>query len=456
MQNQAYTLSQFQTLLGDAIRMSRTTQNVWVTAEFSDLRVVGGHCYMELLEKDASGRTVAKIRAMIWSNTLHPLNAKFKAVTNKDIASGMKVMVRGSATHHNLYGISFTINDINPEFTLGDLERLRAEILAQLAREGIADRNRRLTPPATPQRVAVISSDGAAGYGDFMNQLTSNSEGFRFYPVLFQATMQGDRTAGSVIAALDLIEATQSVAKWDAVAIIRGGGSTTDLNGFDNLELARRVATCPLPVLVGIGHERDRNVLDELACVRCKTPTAVAAWMIESMRMSWTRACDIVNRIARYGSEAMKGESIRLANYGQLIPAVARTRLMEHKMRLSGNAQRIPALVQGRVMRQRMQLSQLASRIELTGHNGIATANALLDRLSHRLTTAAATASERESLRLRRIEDMLRILSPANTLRRGYSITRVDGHAVTDPSQVAPGATVETTLAGGKIISTAN
>lgn len=451
MANNPLTLSQFQTLLGNAIRTSRDTQNVWVQAEFSDLRVAGGHCYMELLEKDANGQTRAKIRAMIWSGTLGVLRRKFYEATGRDIASGMKVLVRGSATHHNVYGLSFTISDIDPSYTLGDMERLRREILERLSREGVINFNRQLTLPPAPRRIAVISAAGAAGYGDFINQLDANSEGFVFYPHLFPAVMQGERTAPSVMDALDKIEMTVDL--WDAVVIIRGGGATTDLNGFDNYDLAHRVATFPLPVIVGIGHERDRTVLDEIACVRCKTPTAVAAFLIEALRSSYSHVTDMVTRIARYGTDALRGEHLRLSNFLQAVPALAGTRLMENKMKLSTLAQTIPGLVQNRIMRRRMALSDYASQLGRNVDRRIMEASAKVDTLATRTATAATAASERERRHLQRLDDMLRLLSPENTLKRGYSITRAAGRAVTDPSVLPPGTELETTLASGKILS---
>lgn len=447
MTRESLSLSQFQTLLGNAIRMNAATRNVWVRAELSDVRVVGGHCYMELIEKDAAGRTQAKIRAMIWSNVFGPLRARFREATQREISSGIKVLVQGSATHHNLYGLSFTISDIDPDYTLGDLERQRREILERLAREGVRDFNRSIIPPVAPQRIAVISSAGAAGYGDFINQLMANPDGFRFYPVLFDAVMQGERTAPTVIEALDKIETTIDV--WDMVVIIRGGGASSDLNGFDDYALARRVACFPLPVAVGIGHERDRNVLDEIACVRCKTPTAVAAWLVESLRTAFSLTRDIVSRIARYGTEAMRGEHIRLTDMQRTLPALAQARIMESKMRLSELSASLPALVQGRLMRMRLSLVRYAGRLEAASGARTSEASLALDRRASRLVAAAAAARQREKMRLERIEAMLRLLSPENTLRRGYSITRFKGRAVTDASAVPPGSVIETTFAEG-------
>lgn len=451
--NERLTLSQFQQLVTNAINKEFALKNVWVQAEFSDLRIVGGHCYMELIEKDSAGTTRAKIRAMIWSGTLSALRRKFYDATGRDIASGMKVLVRGSATHHSIYGLSFTISDIDPSFTLGDMERVRREILERLTREGVIEKNRRLQLSPAPQRIAVISAEGAAGYGDFMNQITGNPDGFAIYTMLFPATMQGERTASTVISALDRVEMTRNVGKWDAVVIIRGGGATTDLNGFDNLDLARRVATFPLPVIVGIGHERDRTVLDEIACVRCKTPTAVAAFIIDALRMANTTASDLVQRIARYGTEALRGEHLRLAGLSQTLPALARNRIIREKMDLSRLSQSIPALVQGRVARQRVYLTEYVGKLQRGVDARISAERNMIARAALMLENRCSALVDREKLHLKRLEDMLRLLSPDNTLKRGYSITRINGHAVSDASAVTPGTLVETTLASGKIIS---
>ena len=271
MRAEAYTLRQLTENITAVIQRAPSLQNVWVVAELSDLRVVGGQCYTELVEKDAAGNDVANIRATCWASVFFPVRGRFLQATGRELASGLKVMLRGSVAHHPKFGLTFNIFDIDPSYTLGDIERVRREILYKLHYEGILGFNKSLTLPTLVRRVAVISAAGAAGYGDFINQLDSNRYGFKFYPFLFGAVMQGAGTAPSVLAALERVE--QTIDLWDCVVIVRGGGSTTDLTGFDNYELARRVATFPLPVIVGIGHERDRNVLDEIACVRCKTPT---------------------------------------------------------------------------------------------------------------------------------------------------------------------------------------
>lgn len=423
--NNAITLSQLQQLVGNTIRMNRQLQGVWVVAELSDVRVAGGHCYMELIEKDSYGNTCAKTRAMIWAGTLMELRAKFYAATGRDIATGMKVMIRGSVNFHNLYGLSFTISDIDPSYTVGDLERLRREILERLKKEGVLDLNRNLVFPYAPQRVAVISASGAAGYGDFMNQIEHNAEGFRFNTHLFGAVMQGERTSSSVRAALDLVESTIDL--WDCVVIIRGGGSTSDLNGFDDYDLAKAVATFPLPVVVGIGHERDRTVLDEIACVRCKTPTAVAAFLIDSLRNVYGEVTENIKKIGRYAVEAMRGETYRLSSLEAMLPSRVKSSLLQGEKHLVELTHAMERAIMRKAQQQNENVSMLRLRVERASKNAI----------------------ERQLTRLRNIEGMLRVLSPENTLRRGYSITRVNGKAVRTTDSLRCGDVVETTVIGG-------
>lgn len=423
------TLAQYQRMVGNTIRMNPDLQGAWVMAELSDVRVSGGHCYMELLEKDMSGGTRAKMRAVIWRSSFEPLRRKFLAATGRDIQSGLKILVYGSAAYHEIYGFSFVISDIDPSYTLGDMERIRREILERLVKEGIVNMNRNLPVPVTPQRIAVVSAEGAAGYGDFMNQLASGRQGYVVYPMLFPAVMQGDRTVPTVMDALDWVENFRQC--FDCVVIIRGGGATTDLNSFDNYELAARVCRFPLPVIVGIGHERDRTVLDELACVRCKTPTACAAWILEQLDNSYGRVIEDCTRICRYVSEAMRGEQLRLGQTEGALPGIVSRRTMRARMDLQNMASGISSVLQGKTSAGRM-------RVEL---------------LANRMANAAAAAIRNGKTQTERLESMLRVLSPENTLKRGYSITRVNGHAVGSADRLTPGDVIETTLLRGSLTS---
>ena len=447
----AMTLTQFTMAIGDAVRRNPLLQRAWVVAELSDVRVSGGHCYMELVEKNQSGQTVAKMRATIWQSTFSMIRQKFYAATGRDIMTGLKVMLNGSANHHAVYGLSFSVNDIDPNYTLGDMERLRREILDRLNREGVLGQNKMRRMPEAPQRIAVISAAGAAGYGDFMNHLVANPEGFVFYPVLFPAVMQGDRTSLSVREAL--YKVAQNLDKWDCVAILRGGGATTDLNGFDDYELARAVATFPIPVVVGIGHERDRTVLDEIAHTRQKTPTAVAAFFVDSVRASYERALSLVDFVSRYTTDRLSGEMRRLTNCEALIPALVDVRLSSARSLLEREISRIPVLVSSRISQAGAKLDMTGRLLSALASRGSQRASERLVELTGRLITAADTAMKRNVARLDSLAGMIGALSPDNTLKRGYSITRVNGKAVTDASSLKKGERITTRLYHGEVES---
>lgn len=429
----ALTLSQLAGYVAQALTRQPVLLGTWVSAEISDLSTSGGHCYMTLIEKDPSGTTIARMRATIWANRYLHIRHKFLAATGQELANGLKVMLYGGINYHSSYGMSFNVGEIDPSYTMGDLERIRREILAALQKEGVIGRNRGLRIAEPPLRVAVISSEKAAGYGDFIHQLQANPLGVEFHTLLFPAVMQGEKTADSVMAALDLVEQTRSIAGWDCVVIIRGGGATTDMNGFDNLDLARRVATFPLPVAVGIGHERDRCVLDEIACIRCKTPTAVAAWLIDTVGARWQQAVDLTTRIASYASQRLNGEKIRLQAAQTMIPAAASARIANAGLQLRSISSRLPLAAKNVTDRHRTRLANIATTLRM----------------------ASLARMEKEALRLENLGQLVEVLSPTATLRRGYTITRAGGKAVTAASRIRPGDNIETITADGVITSTA-
>lgn len=405
--------------------------NCWIRAELSDVNVRGGHCYLELLEKDErTGATVAKMRGIIWANRFAYLRQKFLQVTGQELRSGMKVMLEVSVNYHEQYGISLIITDIDPSYTLGDMERLRREILARLKAEGIIDMNKQLPFPTVPQRIAIVSAAGAAGYGDFMNQLHNNAYGLQFYTCLFPAVMQGKETVASVTAALDRINLHLDL--FDCVVIIRGGGSTSDLNSFDDYSLASNVAQFPLPVVVGIGHERDVTILDYVACRRVKTPTAAAELLI---------GC---------GVEALA----HIDELRDTIVNTAREYITEAKRQIQYLSGTIPLIAGNIVERNSARLQHIMQIVPLTAQNRIAQGNERLNFLIKSMSQASAQAIVREKMRLTALYDKVQILSPQNTLRRGYSLTTLNGHAVTDASQLAPGDNITTHFASGKVVST--
>ena len=411
--------------------LNPAVQNCWVRADLSDVAVKGGHCYCELVEKDEkSGVTVAKMRGIIWRSVLPEIRAKFMAVTGQDLHSGMKVLLRVSVNYHEQYGISLIITDIDPSYTIGDMERIRREILDRLKREGIYDANRELAFPDVPQRIAVVSAQGAAGYGDFINQLQNNQYGLKFYTCLFPAVMQGQNTVPTMKAALQRVKTHQRL--FDCAVIIRGGGSTSDLNSFDNYELAAAVATFPLPVVVGIGHERDVTALDYIAAKRVKTPTAAAEWLIGRGAEALARMEEIRGEIARAASDSLAAARQQLQYISSTIPLLASSKVESAGLRLNNMTRLIPATAQSRVAAARLALGHTLQTI----------------------ATATKTVIDREKSRLTATADKVEILSPQSTLKRGYSLTKVNGRALTAASAVKSGDEIVTCLSDGTITST--
>lgn len=444
-------LSQYTAAITNAVATTPGLAGVWVIAELSDVRSSGGHCYMELIEKNEAGQTVAKLRAQIWRSAYMQLRQKFFNATQRDITTGIKALVRGSATHHALYGLSFNIIDIDPSYTIGDLERLRREILIKLQKEGVAEINKSLPMPPVPQRIAVVSAEGAAGYGDFINQLMHNSDGFVFYPCLFPCVMQGDRVSESIRRALQKIEADADF--WDCIAIVRGGGATTDLNGFDDYELARAVATCGLPVITGIGHERDRNILDEIAHTSLKTPTAVAAFFIDRARQAYDHVIGLADQLRTYSSELMRGEERRLSTIQGFVPQLALRKLDEAKACLKSFSSTLPLLSQARLGKEIARLDSLKALLGNISVGIAAKENIKLDSFKNLITNLAATRLESARQKVTNLETVIRVLDPNNTLRRGYSITRLKGKALKSIKDVGPGDVIVTSLADGEIRS---
>lgn len=309
-------------------------ESYWVTAELSDVRSnATGHCYMELVQKDEKSKNlIAKARATIWANTYVLLKPYFEKETGQPFESGIKVLVKVSVEFHELYGLSLTISDIEPSYTIGELARNRREILLQLEAEGVLNLNKELEIPTLPQRIAVISSATAAGYGDFCNQLKNNGNGFVFYPVLFPAIMQGERTEESIIAALNRIAKHQEL--WDVVVIIRGGGSTSDLSGFDTYNLATNCAQFPLPIITGIGHERDDTVIDAVAHTRVKTPTAAAELLVGFINETASQLNGYIREVTSGVTDRMQQEKHRISLLTQQMPTKVNLNIERRKHRL--------------------------------------------------------------------------------------------------------------------------
>ena len=379
----------------------------WVEAELSDLHD-RNHCYMELVENDPFGPTpLAKARAVCWANRWTALRSKFERQTQQQLRPGIKVRMMVTPTFHEAYGFAYQVSDIDPDYTLGDIVRKRMEIIRQLKEAGIFDLQRELALPRFAQRIAVVSSAQAAGYGDFCHQIDDNSYGLSFSHELFAAIMQGEQVAQSVIAALDRISAR--IDEFDVVVLIRGGGATTDMSGFDTLALAENVANFPLPIITGIGHDRDECILDMVSYMRVKTPTAAAAFLIDHLSEVYTALVSARERISR----------------------IAERHLAYEKMRLKQLADRIPTLFALTRERQTKRI----------------------DALAHRLDSAATQRLERERHRLQLVGQRAQAQDPIHILRRGYSITLHNGHALRSGDELADGDIIETRLEQGTLKS---
>ncbi len=255
----------------------------WIVAEILELHVNrSGHCYLELIEKSSENESIlARARGTIWASKYSMLRPYFESATGTALKSGIKLMCRVSVEFHSLFGFSLNISDIDPAYTLGDLARKKQEVINKLRSDGVMDMNRELPFPRVPQRIAVISSDTAAGYGDFMKSIMNNNQGFRFETTLFPAVMQGSETTRSITGALDRV--FESSQPFDVVVLIRGGGSRSDLEPFNDYDLSYYITQFPVPILTGIGHERDESVVDMVAARGLKTPTAVAEFLIDQL-----------------------------------------------------------------------------------------------------------------------------------------------------------------------------
>lgn len=412
MDNEHYSLRQLNLMVRDAIEM-HLPDEYWVEAELSECRERGGHCYMELVEKEESTHTpIARASAKCWRQTWQILEPYFERVTSQPLRAGLKVLLKVYAQYHEAYGFSWIVTDIDPTYTIGDMARKRQEIIRQLKEEGVFDLQKELQLPLFCQRIAVISAEGAAGYGDFMRQLEDNPYGLHFDITLFPAIMQGEQVEQSIIAALEeiYVQSQQLTANgqkpFDVVCILRGGGATADLSGFDTLALAEHVANFPLPIITGIGHDRDESILDMVSHIRVKTPTAAADLLIDHLQQVLLRIENAQQRITTAISQKLSTYSNKLTTLQTLIPTLA--------LRILSNSHH--------------RIEMLGSRIPVA--------------IERRLTS--------QKHRLENVEIKLQSFDPQTLLSRGYSITTHQGKVIRDPRQLKVGDKIETRVEKGK------
>lgn len=425
------TLSLFElnSLVADVINTTMS-RSYWVEAELSEVRENRGHCYMELIEKNENSNVpIARASAKCWSNIWSAIKPYFIRITGQQIRAGMKVMLQVHAQFHPQYGFSWIVDDINPEYTMGDMMRKRQEIIRQLKEEGVYDLQKELSLPLFAQRIAVISSATAAGYGDFCNQLESNELGLYFHVELFPAIMQGDNVESSIIASLNHINNREE--EFDCVVIIRGGGATADLSGFDTLGLAENVANFPLPIITGIGHERDESILDMVSYRRVKTPTAAAAYLINHLTSTLIRVENAQSTIIDYVKKALEIENMRIKHIGAQIPVLFSIVRTKQEARLESLFQRLFTAFKELMKQSDFLLLSLQQRVQPAVRGRLSSEHHRLDVLEHRA----------------------RLLDPTLLLKRGYSITLHNGKAIHNANDLKIGDTITTLLEIGQIES---
>jgi exodeoxyribonuclease VII large subunit len=406
------------------------SQEYWVEAEVSECRENKGHCYLELIQKDERSATpIARASARCWASKWSVIRPYFERTTGQRLHAGMKVLLKVYAQFHEAYGFAWIVTDIDPNYTLGDMARKRQEIIRKLKEEGVFDMQKELYLPLFCQRIAVISSQTAAGYGDFVNQLASNDFHLQFTTRLFPAVMQGDQIEASVIKALNAIY--QQVDDFDCVVIIRGGGAVADMSGFDTLALAENVAQFPLPIITGIGHDRDESILDMVSFLRVKTPTAAAAFLISHLKEVLDAVNDAQDRITGHAQQKLSVLKAQLSAMAEVLPRVFSTIRTRQEARLDSLYSRFVNHAQQRALNFRLSIDSLATRLPIL--------------LEHRMM--------KEKHQLQLLEEKAKSLDPALLLRRGYSMTMKDGRIVRDATQLQAGDEIETRLEKGTITS---
>jgi exodeoxyribonuclease VII large subunit len=402
----------------------------WVVAEISDLKVnAKGHCYMELVEKEGNFVS-AKIRANIWAYTYRNLSGWFEAITHTSLQPGIKILLNATVQYHELYGMSLNIKDIDPNFTLGERARKRQEVIQRLKDEGIFDMNREIPLPLVPQRIAIISSETAAGYGDFMSQISDNGRAFKFHTRLFPSLMQGDQAPKEIISAL--LKINDQVSNYDLVVIIRGGGSQIDLDCFDDFELTSHIAQFPLPIITGIGHERDETISDLVANTRLKTPTAVAEFLISGLERFDERLNEMAYRLEKSGLQQLQ--------YAQHTHTNTVHELQSATKAVIYNAEK--------------QIDQKGLILKYSIHDFFKSEKRKVDNFETPLHKAKNQRLAEADKRLTNLEKQLGLLHPDAVLKRGFTMTLLNGKMIPLNMQFKGGEEIETITAQQKIVST--
>lgn len=429
------------------------SDDLWIVAEISELRKTQtGHCYLELIEKDEkSDQIIAKARATIWAYTFRMLSPYFKATTGQALSSGIKVLIKASVEFQEIYGFSLNIKDIDPTYTLGDIARKKKEVINRLKQEGVFDMNRDLFFPEIPKTIAIISSPTAAGYEDFVNQLENNPQGYKFHHKLFSAIMQGNQAESSIVETLDKIYAYEAI--FDVVVIIRGGGSTADLNCFDSYELAQNIAQFPLPIVSGIGHERDESIVDMLANVRVKTPTAAAEYLIDCFDECEAYHEGLQENFIAGVQDILMDSSDKLQQLSQKFSPLVHQIIANKNTQLELARQSIIALGKSLLQNSKHKLQSFAFDLKLCINHKIDMEQMTINQQQLKQRNVSLRFFNKHKHQLQLFEQSAKYANPENILKKGYSLTLNKGKIVKDASQLKENDIIETKFAKGSIES---
>lgn len=470
--NQQLTLSQLNESIKDALLDAFPT-TVWVVAEVSELNENrSGHCYLELIEKEGIS-IIARSRATIWSYTFRMLKPYFETTTGQSFTQGIKILIQVIVEYHPAYGLSLNIKDIDPTYTVGDLALQRKEILDRLKSEGVFEMNKELELPLVPQKIAIISSATAAGFLDFMNQLETSEYGFKFYTKLFAATMQGADSVPSIIHALERIFQYDDF--FDVVVIIRGGGATADLASFDSYDLAYNITQFSLPVITGIGHEKDDTIIDLVAHTRMKTPTAVAEFLISGVARFYERLVEMENEVIQITRNTVDYQHNKLGRIAESLNYLVSEFINEKQLRLTKKGNELHKNISQFSFKKKYEINNLKhdlesavflwfvetkNRMELKRRilkrvvgESLLKENANLIHFKDLIASESKRIIFREKEKIHINENTVRLLNPENILKRGYSLTLKDGVIVKSAAELNVDEEIETRFADGKIKS---
>jgi exodeoxyribonuclease VII large subunit len=450
--NERLTLTELQLIIKDSLYLALPDM-YWVIAEISEIKEnYNGHCYLELVEKHPDEVSLrARIRAVIWSNRYRFLKPYFENTTGESLRDGIKVLIRVKIEYHEIYGLSLVINDIDPAFTLGEMALKRQQIIKRLEEEGVLTMNKELDFPVVPQRIAVISSKNAAGYVDFMNHLTSNIYGYIYYTVLFDAPMQGNETENGIIGALEKIAI--HVDKFDVVIIIRGGGSQTDLSWFDNYNIAYYITQFPLPVITGIGHEKDLSVTDVVAWRALKTPTAVADFLIECMISAENQIIEMTERILKSSQHIIDEYKKRIETFNTKLKPVVRIMISGLKEIISQVLLDLVNRGKEYVIKAGILPANQKSRLTSDIRSFITSNNVLLTGTKQKIQISTENQVNIIKSKISGLNNSLKILNPINVLKRGYTITSLKGEIVKQSGALKKDDQIKTIFSDGSVKS---